>query len=750
MRVRASAVMLSAALWAAPALSQPPLADKLPDDVLLYAGWSGRSLTFDGSTLGQLLAEPEVAKLFGAVHDAAAKEMGRDKGDLGIFNHLWAMGKIAWQHPAAIGLFDIQLPDREAAGNGPGEPRPIGALLVDLQKDRPAFQGELQGMLALAGKKLEIAQSAVGDVSYHSFDTPGGPCGLGFIGDVFFMSLGPKAPERVVALAKGSVKTLAADARFAAAMKDVGGDAVQIAWYVNVPRAYDVAEKISPAGPRPATAPAGPSEFRKALKAGGMDRVTAMAGTVRIVDRCLYEKTRVYSPAPHRGLLLPPAGPALPQTALAGVPADADVVVAFRLDGGKVLAEAREVLGQVDPESVKAITGALGQFKEMTGVDVEKELLPAVGDEWALYSAESLGGFLTGTVLTGKIEDPKAFAAVLARLEAQLQKMIGRPATEDRRARGFTIHKMTSGDVEVHYVKAAGRGGGSMPAAPAWAVHEGRLYVAAFPQVVLAAVAGGGEKPLAGSADFVALRKRIAGAPSAIVYVNAPRILQKVYGAALLGWTLGANTLAGEVGPMFSPGMLPSLPKLRKYVRPGISAMSADAKGITRESYGSFSGTSFFWGLSPMQWVTSSAVMLPSMRMARMRARQAMSAANLNAIGKACMLYQVEFERWPPDLVTLVEKRYLQPEHLCSPLSGRRPKLDAQGKPIGPFDYVYLGGSLPAKAPPNMLLAHERPGLSPDGSVNALYVDGSVRRLPRPGFQHALTKTQRYIAEQVK
>ena len=39
---------------------------------LLYVGWAGRSLTFDGSLMGQLLAEPDVKRLCGAVQDGVS------------------------------------------------------------------------------------------------------------------------------------------------------------------------------------------------------------------------------------------------------------------------------------------------------------------------------------------------------------------------------------------------------------------------------------------------------------------------------------------------------------------------------------------------------------------------------------------------------------------------------------------------------------------------------------------------------
>ena len=49
------------------AFSAAPMADKLPEDCLLYVGWAGRHLTFDGSLMGRMLKEPEVGKIVASV-----------------------------------------------------------------------------------------------------------------------------------------------------------------------------------------------------------------------------------------------------------------------------------------------------------------------------------------------------------------------------------------------------------------------------------------------------------------------------------------------------------------------------------------------------------------------------------------------------------------------------------------------------------------------------------------------------------
>lgn len=193
------------AFLASNALSAAPLADKLPEKTLFYVGWGGRTLTFDGSLLGQMLKEPEIGAIFGAARKAISAAISGNKDPAAAFEHLWSMGGIAWQHPVALATFDMSVRKRPAPrGWGPeavvesmfGQLVPVGAVLIDLGKDRPAFAEHLTKLLNLAGDKLKITRAKVGNVSYQTFPTPVGPCGLGFVGDLFFASMGEKAPRR--------------------------------------------------------------------------------------------------------------------------------------------------------------------------------------------------------------------------------------------------------------------------------------------------------------------------------------------------------------------------------------------------------------------------------------------------------------------------------------------------------------------------------------------------------------------------
>ncbi|MCD4699569.1 MAG: hypothetical protein K8R91_03240, partial [Phycisphaerae bacterium] len=250
MRMKIVRMVLALAVFAVLASASPaaaPLADKVPEDAIAYVGWSGRSLTFNGSMFGQLLAEQGVKDLFGAIRTAAGKglEATGEADAPAMFESVWAMAAIAWQKPASAVLLDIKIPRRPDEGGvavGPDEPQPVGAMLIDLGKDKAAFDAHLQKLLAVIGKENKLSQAAFGNLSYNGFTTPAGECSMGYVGNIFFACLGDGVPMKVASVANGKSRSLAGVAGFKTAMKELADEQVQMAYYVDVPRLLTIAE----------------------------------------------------------------------------------------------------------------------------------------------------------------------------------------------------------------------------------------------------------------------------------------------------------------------------------------------------------------------------------------------------------------------------------------------------------------------------------------------------------------------------
>ncbi len=560
MKTRVLSLLLALGLLAVSLSAAPPLADRLPAGSLLYAGWAGVGDKLADSQLGQLAQEPGIRQAAGAIWKAMLSEVSRENRTIGEL--LEAHGGDLLSMSIALAVTKLEMSPR-----GPD----VGVVIIaDAKAQRQVIEKLLRAFLAQVGEgdlketKTEAAHywTAQDDVLI----------GFGFKGDLFFVSFGQDGLDKFLQTAPE--KSLAASPAFQAAMKPVGGDDIQIAAYVD---AASLLKKLLPPGDE---------EAGKIVKTLGVDGVTSLAGTVRIVGGQMLTRARLNSPAPHKGLLSFLAGPPLRETDLARVPADADFALAWRINPAAVLetiqAMVREIAGRDE------VAAGLAEVQQETGVDV-RTLLASLGDSLVLSSAASQGGFLTGTVFSAEIKDADAFKAQLDKIEEFMRREFAprgdsAPRPGGRRRSGIQLLTAQAGPTQIRYVQIVDND--IIPVAPAWAVHQGRLYIALWPQALQDVLGrAGGEAPAASPA-FAALRGKLSPKASIVSFVNTPQLLRRAYPLLLAGWTMGANVLPLEAPIKTLPQWLPPLPALQRHLTPQMNAVSADDNGLLFESYG--------------------------------------------------------------------------------------------------------------------------------------------------------------------
>ncbi len=576
-----------------PAAGQYPLADRVPADSLVYVGWAGRSLTFDGSMAGQLLNEPALASMVEALRQAMVENIADDYSDRQVIEHAWDIALMAWQHPMALAV----LPPAEN-----GLPIPSAMLIVDLGEDRESFAEHLDGLLTASG--AEIEEITVGRLTCRMIRTGGPPLVFGYVEDLLVVTTDPGLIVYVDEGSEGSAiaetRSLQDSERFVEAMAAVDGEDVQVAVYVDFTGLRETINGLLPPPPEEDAFGSPLSIFNsrdigRFWRAMGLDRATAIAGTTRIVDRQLRTTFRLFSPAPHQGYLMLFAGQPITDADLAGIPADADFVSVANISLADVLAEVRRAMRELQPDAPQgqgfeaSFDEILLSLQEQFGFSLEDDLLASLGDTWVISSAASQGGFLTGTFLSVEVTDPDKLAEVIAALEAAA----GLGAGVDEAGRlvpppddgALQIRTLQAGRAEIHYLAGSMRRS-PMPVAPAWAIHQDRLYVAAWPQVLATVFQRESIQPLTADADFQAYRAMVASEPSMLCYVNTPAIVRQLYGIILLGGTMGTNFLSGQ-GIDADASWVPSLAAMERYLSPEISAISADEEGITLENVAS-------------------------------------------------------------------------------------------------------------------------------------------------------------------
>jgi prepilin-type processing-associated H-X9-DG protein len=769
----------------------PPLAERVPAGALIYVGWSGKTDAMSASAFGKLLDDPMFTQALDGAKTAIMNGMPRGAPQQ-MFANAWSMAGVAWNHPCAIALVGI-----EPAGD---DRLPTAMLVVDLGNDRQRFAGHLDALLATMNEGgKELPERQVGDVRYKVMQImENRELAMGYMGNVFFACFGGlEMPKQILTLA--AEKSLKADKQFADALNAVSAEGSQCVLYENVAgilSAWDAKPgQDAGAESRPANKSA---EARKMLGAMGLGEMKVFAAATRFVENGVYTKAKLFTPAPHRGLLKLYAGKPLADDDVAAVPADADGFCAANFSAAEIFEELKRFIRTVAPEDL-SLDERIADLEKKLGVSLEKDIFASLGDTWVVSSAESQGGFITGTLLTVKVKDAERLQAAIAKVEDFLKKQLSQdeqqaeslpkltfwtcsmhpqvrmeqagkcpicemdlvpsemqvPGMGRGRQRGkrFDIKAMKVGKTEIRYVSAAADDF-PLPVAPAWAIHEGKLYVALWPQVIVAAIedppAGAAKKqPKAGSegrlidtAVFREARAKLGKSPSIIAYVNTGRLVKRLYPLMLAGGTMGANALQSELAIPGAQAWLPSLPRISKYLGPYVAAISSDDEGIVYEEFGSMPLQGLAGPGSAPMFLGG---MMVGLTQARSMARVAVSASNLNVIGKGCVIYAGDHnDTLPPDLAAIVKSGYIPAKILRNLASDRLPPRLVNGELVGESDYVYVRG-LDSNAPAELVLAYEKPEFARRGRINVLFVDTHVETMSMQDFQKALDRTQEYV-----
>ena len=727
----AKRLLLPAALLAlAPAtLRAQALADRVPADSILYVGWKGAdqlSSEYGQSNLKPVVAGsglPEVMKT--VVPQLIDKIAADDPKAAEGLRVAYDVAGVSWKYPTAF-IF-------EGVEATAGRPVPMASVLIDAGADAGAVRQRIDAMLAQAG-----ADKAYPPV--RSF-TSGGIVGLTVGHPADDMAMAGGGPQRPAALADADeFKSL-----MAKAMKDPA-----VVVYLNHDRLLGLIDRYFDTG-APPDAAAMWSRFRGAAGLTGFHRAVWTAG---FDGKDWRTRAFLAAPAPRAGLLaLIEDGP-FDESLLKLVPEDAARLNGVQVDLAKSLATLGGVVRETDPDAGRQFDGFLAQLDQIYGGSVRDELLAPLGKSWVVYTSPTVGGSgVLGLVAVNKLADPAKAAAGLGKFAtAANNALAGVLRGKEVRVAGRSA-PAGDGETTIYYL-------GTPLVAPAFAVKGDLLYLALYPQTIQSAIAAaGGEKSIADSPKFAAVRKRLGEGPTVgFNFADTPALANDGY-PTLLGYSRLAVGLAdmfrvigggvpGENGGMKAaapptdvPLLFPPLRTVMGVLAPEGSAAWADAEGLHLDAISSFPGAEALTndpvGASMSNQALMVSILLPSLNRARETANRIKSASNLRQIGQGLLLYSNENQnKYPPDLATLLRTEDMTPAVLDSPLG------EAAGQAAG-WDYVYLfHPGLNNTAGADVILAYDAAAWEGGEGTNVLYGDGHVSWEQPAGFARSVAQSR--------
>lgn len=705
-----SCVLIGVMFGVAPASAQP-LADRVPDDAIIYVGWAGVETPGSAYAQSHFKAIVENSKLreFGTQFlPQVAQRIIREEPDAEQpLNAIMTLGAPMWRYPSAIFFSGIDL-------NG-GQPRPRFGIICRAGKDAEKVKAELDDLLAMAGEApFPVA-------AYRADDLVG-------------VIVGYDDPEK--ALAGGGPGAIKDSATFAAALKQVQPDPFLVG-FVDIERGLALVDAIVQSEPDEAER----EMFKKVLDASGFRGLKRIIHTAAFDGQDWMSRTFFEAPAPRTGMLEVIDGKPLSPDLLKAVPADATFAAAGRFDPARMISQVKKVAGEIDPEYPKFVDMALGGAQLALAKNLQTDVLEPLGSDWAIYCSPTVAGNgVGGIAVVNKLDDPAKAQASLPTAWINLSNWVAVAMTQAEAEVEIRGRHTKIGDLTVYYL-------GVPIVAPSWAIKDGYLYMGLFTQSVYGAArsTARGGKSIADNERFAALQKRLnVKDPCGFSFYDLQTTASQgsMYQQLLVvARYAGFGDLFGV--PLPEP-MIPPLEVLQQHLGPAGSATWVDEAGVHVKSVSPFPGSKLLSEPGAISSIgaagpaLAAAVVLPAFGKARSAAENAASGSNLRMIGQGVIMHAVEDadRKYPSDLGSLVLKGALPIEVFVPPhrhVAGKFDGMTAEERATWVnenSDYVYLGRDLTTDSGSDMIVVYEKPQAARAGRIGVLYSDGHVKMLP--------------------
>ncbi len=599
-----------------PAEEDPVMAAVAPEHCLAYVSWAATEKpdAHSSNQTEQLLAEPEVQKLFAEIVRAATEGLKKaaekqPRAAAMVVEDLSRWVPKLLGKSGAIFVSEVTLP--------PAQPDMRAGMVIGLGDDADALEKLLvayqQQFLPQAVKEVEIA----GNRGYRIQVDPKIPpifwgvregyLGIG-VGDGVLEGMLERGASEPPAWLQQIRERLPIERRATLS-------------YINITALKELALKA-----------AANSKVESAIKAVGLNNVTALASTTGLGEKEFVTKVLVVTDGKPEGLLgLLPDEP-LTAKDMAPIPRDALVAAAARFDVAQVYDTLLGIVETLDPRAHKKMLDDVQRMERETGVELRAGLLEPLGDVWRIYLSPSQGGLLpTGAALVVDVDNPERLKESIRKLTDTVQR-----AGDERN--GPRIEKMKFKGEEIEYLEIPKRG---VAVTPAWCIAEKRLIVGLFPQTVKAYLSAKKKGKSLAAVPEVSQMLEGSEAPEKFLYVDTKQVFQFIYPLVPI-WAQLANGELHRQGIDFNMAAIPSAEAISKHLSPAIVSVRRTENGIEMTSRQTLPGGNIV-ASAPI----SVALLLPAVQGAREAARRSQSMNNLKQIAIAMHNYLDMHKRFP-------------------------------------------------------------------------------------------------------
>ena len=575
------------------------------------------------------------------------------------------------------------------------------------------------------------------------------PTFTGELGDAIYLSVGFDPADAEAA-------SLSTSARFKTATKNIQ-DGAALMVYVDAKEWIKQIDDFTAMMRDQAEDQGAPAEpfaemwptVRDATGLNGLDSLAFSAG---LKDKNWHTQLFIGAPTPRRGVLSLLDNEPITASSLLHIPKTATYVQVFSMQPSRVLDVTMDVAGAVDPELVTMISDTLKEASEEVGFDLEMKLIRGMGPAWSVYVDPMIAGNgFASIVLVNELQDADAVSQSMTKLSDKANEFF---AEEEDEVKIRFLTKKIEGVAVTHL--------GIPFVAPAWAVHNGKLYVSLYPQGIEMAIDQSGKREdsiLANKSFQTAMARftiRPAGANAfenlgpvtGLSFADLPKTATEGYGMNMMIMQIAtgmSEMFTGEPSPMRMPPVGKILPFIE--VSGGITRVDGDGMHIHLvEPFPGATLLSASKGLTSGAGLTapmSVAVLLPALGSAREAAREVQTTAQVRQIAIANVAYTVDNDGIHADDIAALEEYIGDAETLISPRSLRADDIpenfanqpDAQRarflRTNSSFVLVPLGDGAKIQRPSQTVMLFERPDDTEDFEIAVAMADGSAMRLPQ-------------------